>query len=205
MFCRERTGSTWLHTLLNSHLNIHSDGEIVLDNSRRQFPQPFNVIAYRKMPRMIKAQGLKIFYDDHHYQQACQTIIQDKSIKIILLRRKDILAQFVSLKLAKTRSEWSGKSTDTQRIEVNLREFEKYQREYFLLERQLEEQLQGHSILEVQYERLIEHEEKELRQIQSFLNVAKKSLQSTLKRQSTVPINEKITNWEEVQEYLIAK
>ena len=73
------------------------------------------------------------------------------------------------------------------------------------MERQLKEQLQGHSILEVQYERLIEHKEKELHQIQSFLNVAQKSLQSTLRRQSTVPINEKITNWEEVQEYLFTK
>ena len=104
--CAPRSGSTWLHTLLNSHAQIFSYGEILREtcevNPQKQLPSLEELVFYPHHAS-IQAVGLKVFYEyktNEPFRRSFQDIAADPSVCIIHLIREDKAAQFKSLKQA---------------------------------------------------------------------------------------------------------
>lgn len=190
--CAARSGSTWLHTLLNSHPQISSYGEILREyheaNPQLQLPS-LDELVFHPHHSSIQAAGLKIFYEYETVEpfiQSFQGIVNDNTICILHLIREDKAAQFKSLKTAEASQQWSsGRSTNQHiTIQINPPELEGYQKNLLAQEKHITALFQDHPILNVKYEDLLSHQEKTLNDIQSFLKVKPKKLFSLLKKQS---------------------
>ena len=202
ILCTARTGSTWLHTLLNSHLHIHSQGEIVRSNHENQ-KLPFQKFAFGPYPRFIHAVGLKVFYDATIYQEALRYVVANKQVKVILLTRKSAIDQFVSYKKALDSDLWSySASQGNAKLKVDPAEFTTFQLTIKKSTDEVKSQLKDHVVFSLNYEELLTNQDSILEELQSFLSAPHRKLRSLLKRQSTVPIGEQIENWEEIKNQL---
>lgn len=190
--CAPRSGSTWLHTLLNSHTNIISYGEILREKfevkPNQQLP-PLEELLFHPHHASIRAVGLKLFYEYETrapFKKTFHEIVNDPSIFIIHLIRDDKPAQFKSLKRAEASQQWSsGRSTNHSiPIPINPVEMEGYQKKLLAEEKHIHALLQNHPILIVKYEDLLSHQEKTLDDVQKFLKVKPKRLFSLLKKQT---------------------
>ena len=195
ILCTARSGSTWLHTLLNSHPNIHSKGEITLIHH----DQSIQDYAYTTYPLSIHAVGLKVFYDDDSYQEALNSIKKDKGIRVIHLVRNNLTEQFISYKKALTSGEWSFRTNSkSSKIKIDTYELLEYQKKQKILRNQVNIDLNNHNLIEIVYEDLIKQTNHETSKIQNFLEVGQKKLFSILKKQSTKPLRSQVENWEEL-------
>lgn len=198
--CTARSGSTWLHTLLNSHPSIHSEGEIIRDNHLSDESKSFDEFAFQPYARMIKAVGLKIFHENSVYAEGLDTIIEDSDVKIILLRRKSILEQFVSLKIAEESKEWIYASDATKQVLLDPEEYDTYRELQIRMYKQIVDRLTNKEFIEISYEEMLQDKDKTLKTIQQFLGVKHKKLYSLLRKQGAKKISDQIANWEEVKE-----
>jgi len=184
ILCTARTGSTWLHTLLNSHPKIISLGEVVDHRTpKSQHPNSY----FDKKPIFIQASGFKIFYglENQEYTQLQEQLRSDQSIKIIHLTREDKKAQFESFRRAKQLKEWT-KGMGIERVDENLEEdsFGGFLKKAASASNLVEKELQNHQILSVSYESLLNETDQTLFEIQEFLHVKPRKLFSILERQT---------------------
>ena len=200
ILCTARSGSTWLHTLLNSHPSILSEGEIILTNHRSGNPLAFKDLAFQAYPRLIKAVGLKVFYENPIYEEGLRSVLTDPHTKVILLSRESSLEQFVSLKLAEKSHEWVYESAPSGRISIDIQEFEKYRQHLSKKHTHVLMQLKNKDVLEVTYEELHKEEEKTMTDIQHFLGVRPRRLYSLLRKQGDHNVANQIANWEDVRD-----
>ena len=103
ILCMPRTGSTLLHTLLNSHPNIISYGEVLRRNYVRGKQTDLSADIFKKHQTSIKAIGLKLFYEyrtKQDFKDYYREITRNKNVKIIHLVRENLLDSFISLKNA---------------------------------------------------------------------------------------------------------
>ncbi len=207
ILCNARSGSTWLHTLLNSHPQIISKGEILrrtFEKNQIERIQSLNDHVFTPYSTRIEAVGLKIFYEyqeDEYFKRFFDELQNDVSIRIIHLIRKDKLAQYVSLKLAETTSQWnlvrSNEINARSRIRIDRGEFNAYQSKSADKQDELTRLFANHKVLNISYENLCESLDENLERIQLFLEVKPLKLFSLLKKQSIAPINDQIENWED--------
>ena len=190
--CAPRSGSTWLHTLLNSHAQIFSYGEILREtcevNPQKQLPS-LEELIFHPHHASIQAAGLKVFYEYEtieSFKKSFQEIVADPSICIIHLIRKDKTAQFKSLKQAEATQQWSsGKPADKQKpIIIEPGEFEIYQNDLIQKEKEIDLMFLQHPCLKITYEDLFDQHEKLCSSIQEFLKVKPRKLFSLLQKQS---------------------
>ncbi|GAB4240990.1 MAG: hypothetical protein Tsb0034_17730 [Ekhidna sp.] len=202
ILCTARSGSTWLHTLINSHINLHSEGETVLANHRSKIPKPFHQFAYQPYPGFIKAVGLKVFYASPVYRESLQAVLADKQVKLVWLFREDRLAQFVSFKRAQMTREWSHQGATEQKIRFEINEFEDFREHQKRADEALSRALEGRECFKLFYEQLQDQADDVLHQLQLFLEVKPQKLHSLLKKQSSYNIASQVSNWEEVESYI---
>ena len=199
ILCSARSGSTWLHTLLNSHPSIHSNGEIVRTNHLSKRPLPFHEFAFKGYPKLIKAVGLKIFYENPIYAESFEAVMEDQEVKIIFLTRRSALAQFVSLKLAEATKEWVNTSTEKKQINLNIEEYKQFELQERTIRKEILRRLAGSNFLDVYYEDLVTNPSQELGRIQTFLGVRKRKLLSLLRKQGDDDFSKQIANWNEIK------
>lgn len=190
--CAPRSGSTWLHTLLNSHPQIFSYGEILRENHEgnpnKESPSVHEFV-FHPHHSSIEAVGLKVFYEYETagpFKKPFQEIINDNTICILHLIREDKTAQFKSLKHAEASQVWSsGKPpSKLQSIETDPDELEVYKKNLFQNELHIEKIFQHHSLLTIRYEDLQKQTETKCVEIQKFLQVKPRKLFSLLRKQS---------------------
>jgi len=202
ILCTARTGSTWLHTLLNSSLFIHSKGEIVRENAEGE-QHPFERIAFGPSPTFIKAVGLKVFYDSPIYQEALQYLFENSDVKVILLSRLSALEQFVSYKKATASGQWShSKDASPNHLEVDVKEFSIFKQAAKKDLEKVLKQLKNHEVFSLTYEDLLVEQTKILEKLQLFLEAPPQRLQSLLQKQSVIPISQQVANWEQIKNHL---
>ena len=110
---RSRTGSNLLLSFLNSHPNIFCESEIFakLDGAN---PISRLLAVFAKQPRHIRAKGFKIFYYhplDAKADELWRVLEQRNEIRVIHLRRENILRTLLSRKIASIRGSWTELST----------------------------------------------------------------------------------------------
>jgi hypothetical protein len=149
MLANARTGSNNLIALLNSHPDFHFHGEIFspkqimsfkglknvehslgkdLMKLRAEYPQRFIHLAFTYPPGDYRVRGFKLFND--HSKKALKFAVEQTAIKLIVLRRANLLASFSSTMIGRKTGEWkstaaAGKS-ETDKVEFRRHEFDHY-------------------------------------------------------------------------------
>ncbi|MFD1001721.1 sulfotransferase [Ohtaekwangia kribbensis] len=207
-----RSGSTMLHTYLNSHTQIKSYGEVLRENIEANAiateTAPYiESLAFKPHATALKAIGLKLFYEyyeDARYSNSFNYVINRKDVKIIYLIRRDILKVYVSLKIAQKTNVWSSiKSAENEprpKIAIDRNDYIQFREEHLRHRRLFVTLLKDHPLLEVAYEDLVQNPQPVLKSIQQFLGVKPKALFTLLKQQNPGSVESMITNYDEVKD-----
>lgn len=197
-----RTGTSLLHTYLNAHPQLLSLNEALSDNTNLSTllsPKPF----------FIKAVGFKFFYEyikNEDKQLILFNLLKNWEVKIINIKRKNLLRVYVSLLIAEKTQEWSSIETHTKKnktIEINPLECEKAFYNYKSLEKIVDEFVtqSNAKIIEIEYESYTEFPDLYNYKILKFLGLNPIKLHSLLKKQNPESLENLISNYSELKEY----
>jgi LPS sulfotransferase NodH len=212
ILCEPRSGSTMLHTYLNSHPQIKSYGEVLRRNTEdlaivKETNSRIATLAFKPHTRALKAIGLKLFYEyyeDPRYASSFQEILHRRDVKIIHLVRHDTLKVYVSLKIAQKTNKWSSvKSAGNEsrpKITIDRDDYIQFREQHLRHRRLFAMLLKDHPLLEVAYEDLVQNPRPILNSIQQFLGVKPKALFTLLKQQNPGSVASLITNYDEVKD-----
>jgi LPS sulfotransferase NodH len=203
-----RTGSSHLVSLLDSHPELCCFGEL-FRQAEASFPF-FYVNTPHTDPRDYLASlagrvgnrlmGFKLTAHCMTIHPEAASLLQDARVRVILLRRANLLAQAVSGSLAKATDVWH--STGPER-DPNAQVRIEPKRIVGTLVKLQEQQIalaalcQGHPVFDLSYEDLATGNR--LDDLQRFLGVESRPLTSRYRRLDPRPLREKIENWEEVR------
>jgi LPS sulfotransferase NodH len=204
-----RSGSTLLHTYLNSHTQVKSYGEVLRENLVDAPHLPLtessvSQLVFKPHTPALKAIGLKIFYeyyDDPLYAAAFQHIVQRKDVKIIHLVRQDLLKVYASLQVARKTNIWSStKSNAAEKVKVliDVDDFKRFVLQHRTHQEKFASLFKDHSCIKISYEELVGKPEATLEMVQQFLGVPARKLFSLLKKQNSDTISSIVENYDEV-------
>jgi LPS sulfotransferase NodH len=221
-----RTGSTLLNNLLNAQGHVLAFGELFRGDGKIGWDlRPFNSLqnarllqlhqtrpveflekaVFRTWPRGIAAVGFKLFY--YHARTGPQAQIWDylkdnPSIAVIHLKRRNVLEQYASLRVAHETNVWSTTTAAPQpepiRLtpEACLRHFEEVRAQ----EAECDALFAGR-IHSVAYEDLVADRTSTMAGVATHLGVELRSLKASVVRQRTEPLSTVIANYQELREY----
>ena len=222
---RSRVGSNLLRGLLNSHSQIVAYGEVFRDGNSmdwdhtgyyasdgmRELVQNDAVRFLKKnlfgrYPKSIRTVGFKLFY--YHARKANQSAVwsylqQDRELKIIHLKRKHLLQTHVSRKRAAMTDRWvntSGEPDEDVSIRLDYQECLDDFVQTRAWEAENDSFFAGHSVLEVQYEKLAGDYRGEAKIIQEFLGVNPEPVRPKTFQQARQPLSRTIENYAELKE-----
>jgi len=217
-----RAGTFLLCSTLRKHDQVRSYGELFnpscvplaaaglgritspsLLQFRRSRPVEFlEKICNPPVPENIKAIGFKVFYGHlDGLVKVTDYFIKSKNLKIVHLKRRNILRQFVSLKLALETGVWGIPSVDQRkRVSVFISVDEFIHAADSILDRQhlYERKFSDHQYMELCYEDLEPNQEEGFNDLQSFIGVDVQTLKPDLVKQNILPLREVIRNFDEV-------
>ena len=216
-----RSGSNLLKTLLNSHKNAFCFSEIFspycsnvfngafkntekLNLIRDKYPIKFlENMVFSGYKSDINAVGIKIIYNHFVEFELIKNYLKENNIKIIHLRRKNLLKAFLSLKKANKSGIWfsegklkENKSIDFIRLDYEdcLKFFEETSKKIKYFDDFYKNKIN------IFYEDLIKNREFELKKIQVFLGLEVQKLEANLVKQETKSISDSILNYYELKE-----
>ena len=221
-----RTGSTLLVDLLNAHSQVLAFGELfrtpeeigwdvrpfityqsprVIDLYRADPVAFLERSVFRRWPANYAAVGFKLFY--YHARQPPQSAVwdhlaRDRSIRILHIKRRNLLAQYLSLLIAHKTDVWSTTRSPANPPEPIRIDVEAC-RKHFLDVRRSEDEcadfFEYHTIRNVYYESLARNDACEMQGIADFLGVRQEPIGSALVRQNKGPVSQTITNYDELK------
>lgn len=214
-----RSGSTLLHTLLNSHPRIYSRGEwLGLDYDQRLAKGDVQIDDYlqeglRALRYPVKAMGFKFFYEYERQEWgrgAFQLLSEWPQLKVIHLKRQNLLQQYISLKIAKKTQKWSAISSASKlpakerKIVIDANDLFRYLEALENWEATYLPLFQHSPILEVTYEELVNEQKRVLQEVVGFLELHNWPMTSPLLRQNPEPWETLVLNSEELREAVLA-
>ncbi|WP_161622681.1 sulfotransferase domain-containing protein [Cesiribacter andamanensis] len=207
-----RSGSTWVHTALNSHPHILSLGEELGPYFSREGGLNFlTYIFKRPHSKQVQALGSKLFYQQVYTDTgiAFWNFWREQQWPVIHLQRHNLLRIIVSEEIAKANKRWSmsnGKyRQDTKSKAIELLPEVLLQRMGHIehLQQVFARQLKDYpAVLSISYEALQATPEEEFARIQKFLGVRPQALYSLLKKQNPEPLSQLLLNYAEIQQEL---
>jgi LPS sulfotransferase NodH len=220
-----RTGSNLLRSLLNSHSRIVAFGELFRDRDRIGWDLPgyFQNKKSRWMfqhdpvgflrnevfgdyPKRISAVGFKLFF--HHAQSTDRRVIwpflrDQTDLKIIHLKRRNLLRTYLSLQRATRTQQWVSRSkTPVDHLPILLddsRCLRAFQ-EMRASEQELDKYFEDSWKLDVVYEDLSGDYTQEMRRVLDFLDVAHETVMPSVYKQSRQSLSSEILNYAEMKE-----
>jgi LPS sulfotransferase NodH len=221
-----RTGSTLLNNLLTAQGHVLAFGELFRGDGAIGWDlRPFNSLqnprllqlqetrpleflekaVFRNWPRSIAAVGFKLFY--YHARTGAQAQVwdylkADPSIAVIHLKRRNILEQYASLRVAHETNVWSTTTAGAPPDPIHLapeacrRHFEDIRAQ----EADCDAFFAGR-IHSVAYEDLVADRAATMAGIATHLGVELRALKATIVRQRTEPLSTAIANYDELREY----
>jgi LPS sulfotransferase NodH len=221
-----RTGSTMLVSRLNGHTQALVFGELFrslesvgwdvapfrsyqnrkLLTLYRSDPVAFlERCVFRRWPSSYRAVGFKLFYYHARTPQhsfVWDYLVQQPAIRILHIKRRNVLAQYVSLQLAHRTNVWSSPrpdTSDTQCVQLDIGACQNH----FAWVRRLEEEcdtlFKNHDLKTVYYEDLDHDSNQEMEAVQSFLGLRCEVLRAQTARQQTRPLSQVISNYAELR------
>lgn len=203
---RARTGSNHLIDMLNASRRVFCVGEIFSEATEDQVDEIYARWRKRASP-WIAAIGCKVFY----YHPAAgpesklwRMLEADRAVRIIHLRRLDVLATLVSLELAEVTGKWfrrpgeSGYEHSRVRLEAHAieREFRRT-REW---EQECDARFAEHPLLHLTYEELVRERRAAMDRVFAFLGVPPlKRPSSGLVKQTSLPAHRQLENFSDLR------
>lgn len=199
--CMGRTGSTLLADLLNSHPDIECRGELFglefgykdyPNISRREFLEQYayeteKPIRGFKMPLDWILRGHFGIFDD----------FRELGYKIVRLNRANILAHWLSIRLAQVNSNWGSKHIyENQHVRIEPWQFLSFIGRRNAWNQLLDALCEGTNPALFEYERLFETAEQA--RLLTFLGANVASLSTSKIRQRTAPLSDAIENYDEL-------
>jgi LPS sulfotransferase NodH len=156
--------------------------------------------------RKIKAVGFKIFYKHPVYDhdgKVWQYLRGMDDLKVIHLRRENILRALVSMKIAKKTDIWKesngSKDMVDKQVELTLDECSNYFEQTRKWEQEANDRFADHHLMELTYEELTSNYQMQMRTVQEFLGVEPMELQPMTAKQNPEALSELIVNYEELK------
>ena len=203
---RSRTGSNMLISFLNSHSNIHAEGEILSKLSGRNHK---NILAkvFAKQPFYVKAKGFKIFYyhpQDDKSSGIWNDLASLDDLYVIHLKRRNILRTLISRKIAGIQDVWatdqhSGADSKEIAITFTVDELSEGFNQTKAWEQAGDDKFRNHPLISIDYEDLVSHPEQTFRKVTEFLGVRYQQPETKLRKQNIKSMRETVTNYEELK------
>lgn len=227
----QRTGSNFLQMLLASHNNVLCFGELFNENEdirRKSLKIAYQLVKedeainlgdlpdeylenhiYKKYPSYIKAVGFRLFYTHGKNLEwsGLWEYLSIAMIKVIHLKRKNLLDRYLSHELANETNTWmvTDKENTSFKQPINLHPancFKDFHRSV-KFQKEADSFFSNSPKIDVYYEDLYQHLSTESRRIQEFLNLEFNELYSVTKKQQRKKKSEMIENYHELKERLI--
>ncbi|CAI9110149.1 OLC1v1010125C1 [Oldenlandia corymbosa var. corymbosa] len=224
----QRSGSGWFETLLNSHINVSSNGEIFSVKSRREnitsitetLDRVYNLdlLTSASKNECSAAVGFKWMLNQgllEHHEEIVQ-YFNDKGVSVIFLFRRNLLRRMVSL-LANSYDRYAKLLNGTHKSHVHSPEeaetLSSYKPVINLTSlttelKQMEvavsdalERFKSTRHMILFYEDLVQNRTK-LQDVQDFLKLPQMELKSRQVKIHKGPLSEHIRNWEDVNKAL---
>jgi LPS sulfotransferase NodH len=203
---RSRTGSNFLISLLDSHEDIIAYGEKFHRLGNKDSSDIYNEIFPIQSNKVI---GFKLFYYhpiDSEDKSIWEQLTNDRSFKIIHLRRNNLLRAHISKLIAEKTDNWSSlskNSTDNKRVHIDIKELlDDFAITYDRI-RRAQQVFKNHSILDVTYENLSNERENTIGEILRFLEVSPENVTSPYKKQNPEKLQDLVSNYRELYHCLI--
>lgn len=221
---RSRVGSNLLRSLLNAHPHIVAFGEVFRDVRELDWDHvgyfqdrssgamvqrdPVRFVQTRllgRYPRSIRAVGFKMFY--YHAREGNQAgvwawLLQRTGIKIVHLKRENLLQTHVSRKRAAMTGRWVNTSGQPDRAVTLRLDYDEVLADFEQTrawEAECDRTFAGHPLLQVQYEQLVSDVQSEARRLEAFLEVPAHAVQPSTFQQSTQALSATIANYQEIK------
>lgn len=210
ILCLGRTGSMHLQSLLDSHPGVRCFNELFNDNpdqgedhfvnSDHTDPIAYLDVLTDGLPH--EAVGFKLPFNSLRSYPDTLDLLHDETLRIIRLRRENLLAQYVSWRLLKRTgiAHSTQGSYDDVRIQVRPQQCIDHLEMRVFHDRLLDELARDHPVLEISYEELAAGERHE--DVQRFVGVDPWPIGSWYERLRKRPLSEVIVNWDELAEAL---
>ena len=218
--CAARTGSTMLRYMLDSHPEITCHGEVFKARGISRFlksdKRPYglsplydhlsdgfhnNKIANFISSHLLsspdtnsKASGFKFKTDEYFntsFAEVSNYIRSSKSIKVIHLKRRDLLAQYVSHLMVKKKKSNTvefeepvkgPKDSSLSTNKISISRLIDFMEDVVIREKKIIEELRHHDTIEVLYEDIIIPDGPSVKNLQVFLNVTPQLLNTKTKK-----------------------
>lgn len=214
----QRSGSTYLQILLNSHPEIIVGGEIfnptpqhliekghipedkikLKDSDPEEYLNWF-FLSGNKYP--AKVMGFRLFYEHGktEREKIWKILKETHNIRIIHLQRKNLLRQFVSLQLAEKTSRWLRKESEEiykyEPILIDYKQCLKYFRKQKRKSQRALDFFESSQILEILYEDLDAVPVRVTDEVTGFLGLDPAELSCDLGKQNFQSLSEVISNY----------
>jgi LPS sulfotransferase NodH len=222
---RSRSGTNFLRGLLNSHSQIVVLGELFQSKKAIGWAYPgymksqkdlalfheepvrfLESRVFKRFPRRTSAVGFKIFYyhaQDDLWKPIWSYLVEQKNIKVIHNKRRNILRTHLSRKLAGMTDVWvntGGDSQDSRRVTLDYDECLKDFTQTREWENTYDALFADHKKVEIFYEDLATDYVSEMQRLQAFLGVDIEEVKPETFKQSHQPLSRAITNYDELKE-----
>jgi LPS sulfotransferase NodH len=208
VLARSRTGSNLLVSLLNSHPQIRVRGEKCSRLAGREVGEVLLEAFSTRSPR-VRIAGFKVFYyhpNDDSSETLWQILLGLSGLKVIHLKRENILKTLVSRKIASVEDVWKNKGESQQERSQELptvRFSEKELADGFAQTRAWEnwgeELFQHQPTFSLTYEDLVQQRREMMSRVFAFLGVDDLGTETVLEKQNTRSLHEVIENYEELR------
>jgi hypothetical protein len=233
ILARGRTGSTLLHQLLDSHPQCICFEEIFADRplpdeSPADYPAPMlegmrrdeglrssDPVAFLDryvfaddLPPAIRSVGFKLFYfhSNGGRSELWDHLRRDQGVRVVHLRRRNLLRMFLSMKIAfKTGAWWSLSGMpglDERAVVLDPDEFRAYVDQSLRQRDSAEAAFASHPIFPLWYEEFEDYPRDSARidALLDFLGLPAARLHSEMRRQNPEPLRQLIVNFDELKE-----
>jgi LPS sulfotransferase NodH len=206
---RARTGSNMLISALQSHPNVHAEGELLQQvRDTGDIDVVLHNIFRAGRARSVLASGFKIFY--YHPLHDDSGVVWEKlraveRLRVVHLKRRNRLRTFTSRQIADRTNEWIAKGrhdprheTTGRELTLRRRELEKYFEQGEAYEAECEARFAGWPMLDVYYEDLAADLNGEVRRVTRLLGVPDANVHAQTRQQNPEPLSQLIANYEEL-------
>jgi LPS sulfotransferase NodH len=218
-----RSGSNYLAYLLNSHPHITCFGEIFDKRTvqgkpanewiqryryirafRNRLPLFFlKTLIFHPYPEEICAVGFRYFYRQAQDRSSVlKYLLSLKSLKVIHLVRRNMLANLTSFRIAMKTKVWNSLDKETQmssvkplQVTLSFEECLKHFEESSRFHSRFQELFRNFSNKVIYYEDLASNRKVEVSKVTDLLELEQKPLSCNLKKQNTRPLEELIDNY----------
>ena len=224
-----RSGSNLLRDLLSAHSQVITFGELFRNDDSLAWDCPVNdkfksksrkllsliqndpdklmdTQVFGKTAKYVKAVGFKLFYyhaKGENLKPIWPYLERRQDIKILHLKRKNILKRYVSLEKAKNTNVWrdsTGKKAKNVTLTIDYEDCLKSFEEVRGWENEYAHFFRNHQCIDVIYEDLAANSRPEMKRIQEFLNLRLEDVRPSIYKQSKRTLSESISNYYELKE-----